>query len=95
MSKGETIDPLKASKIGFSFIFMRQERKLVKTYCDKGGSESYNLSIITDKSSRIIAIDIYKIIRTGSQGVKARRIQYATPSVTLEIQKDLQDITEE
>ncbi|MBM3897610.1 MAG: hypothetical protein FJ358_03685 [Thaumarchaeota archaeon] len=94
MSIGKTIDPLKASKIGFSFLLMREERKLIKTYYDKEGHETYNVSIITDKANRISAIATYKIVQTGAQGATARRIEQGPPLVALEIRKDLQYITE-
>jgi len=92
VSTGKTVDPIKASKIGFSFLFMGDERKLVKMYYDKRSSKSYNVSLITDKSNRIIDIEIYEIIQTGTQGATVGRIQNAPLSVALEMQKDFQAI---
>jgi len=93
VSIGKITDPIEASKIGFSFLFTGKQRKLVKMYYDKGSSKSYNVLVITDKSNRIIDIEIYEIVQTGTQGATARRIQNAPPSIALEIQKDLQEIT--
>ena len=93
MSIGKTADPIKASKIGFSFLFMGDERKLVKMYYDERSSKSYNVSLITDKSNRITDIEIYEVVQTGTQGAAVGRIQDAPPRVALEMQKDLHEIT--
>ena len=93
MLAGKTVDPIKASKIGFSFLFMGEERKLAKMYHDKGGFRSYNISVIANKSNTIVGIEIYEVVQTGTQGAEVRRIQNAPPSVALEMQKDLQEIT--
>ena len=93
MSIGKITDPIKASKIGFSFLFTGKQRKLVKMYHDKTSSKSYNVLVMTEKSNRIMGIEIYEIVQTGTQGAAVSKIQNTPPSVALEIQKDLQDIT--
>lgn len=91
-SIGKVIDPFKASKIGFSVLFIGEQRKLVKMYYDKISSKSYNVSIISDKINRITAIEIYEIVQTGPQGASIGRIQITSPSITSEIKKDLAEI---
>lgn len=79
--------------MGFSVLFLGEERKLVKMYYDEESKKSYNVSIMIDRLNRIIGSEIYEIIQTGEQGASISRVQKTTPTIALQIDRDLSQMT--
>lgn len=91
---GKRADLIKASQLGFSFLFLGEDKKLVKLYYIKEAEKSYNVLLILDKSNKITGFEIYEVVQTGSQGASIERVGDAPPSVAPLIKKDVSRIIE-
>lgn len=91
---GKRADLIRASQLGFSFLFLGEDKKLAKLYYVKEAEKSYNVSLILDKSNKITGFEIYEVVQTGSQGASIGRVDDAPPSVAHLIEKDVAQIIE-
>ena len=91
---GKRADLIKASQLGFSFLFLGEDKKLAKLYFIKETEKSYNVSLILDKSNKITGFEIYEVVQTGLQGASIERVGDAPPLVAPLIEKDVSQIIE-
>lgn len=89
---GSTVDLIKASKQGFSFLFGRNDTKLAKIYHEK--VKSYNVTIILNKANKIATIETYEVVQTGPQGVSITKVDETPSKINSKIAKDISEIIE-
>ncbi len=91
---GKRVDLIKVSQLGFSILFLGEDKKLAKLYYVKEAEKSYNVSVVLDRSNKITGFEIYEVVQTDSQGASIERVDVAPPSVAHLIEKDVSQIIE-